>query len=173
MNWRLVAAALGCAGVLGVGAGVASYHVGRNADPTPEPPEPLFLMTARHIEGRPAWPPPNGSVAFNHEMIALLTMGAEAGAAAQAYARAEPEPPRRMSRQERRRAQQEERARLRAEREHAGGDRPAREQPRGTVEIVVRDRWGRVQVHRVERDDMRPRAYVPAPRRTFGPFGPW
>ena len=189
MNWRLVAITLGCACVLGLGAAIASHYIGRDtARQTP-----LFVTTAQKTDPRPSWPPSGGSVAFNGEMIALLTMGASVSAPSREPARAqrryiaeeEAEPPRHMSRQERRRAQQEERARLREERIQARDARAQAYEDRSregrartrhrraggdddSVEIRGRDRRG-VRSEPVEREafEDRPRVYAPAP---FGPF---
>jgi hypothetical protein len=182
MNARLIATTLAIAGVLGAGAGMASYYVGRDPGSSERGTVPLFLTSAQQSDSQPLWPPRSEAVAFNNEMITLLTLGATmSGAAQQAMAQdtIEPQPPKPMTRRERRRLQQEERAQQRAER--AYGARAQSRDSRGRVEgddveVRVWDRNGRhLQTRRVEREmEMeRPRAYAPGPARRFGPFGNW
>jgi hypothetical protein len=165
---------------------MASYYAGRDraVDPGRETVSsaPLFLSSAQQSDFRSTWPARSGSVAFNSEMIALLTLGATmSGSALQAMAQdtIEPQPPKPMTRRERRRLQHEERTRLRAERA-----RDARAQAHDVrdrndgddVEVRVYDRYGRqIRTRRVEREVRgdQPRADAPAPLRVFGPFGNW
>jgi len=185
MNARLIAITLATACVLGAGAGMASYYLGRDraaSEVAGASPVPLFLTSAQQPDTRPTWPTRSAPVAFNDEMIALLTLGATmSGSAQQALAQGslEPEPPKPMTRRERRRLQQEERVRLRAERAYG-----ARAQARDgggrvdgdDVEVRAWDRNGRhLQTRQVEREVEvdRPRARGRGPSRRFGPFGNW
>ena len=186
MNWRSIATALGCTGLLAGGAFAASQYFGP-VSPPPDSGQPpaLFLMAAQKADPKPSWPPSTGPVAFNNEMIALLTMGATVRPAIVAQhqepAREIAEPQAQGSRQERRRARQEDRARQRAERALAKASREARNaraqaSEDDQVEVSVRDRNGNpLRVRRVQRefDSEPPRASAPGPFRMFQPFGDW
>jgi hypothetical protein len=184
MHGRLIASTLAIACALGAGAGMASYFAGRDrATDARETtgPVPLFLASAQQSDFRQPWPTRAGPVAFNNEMIALLTLGARmSGSAQQAMAQGTIDlQPRRMTRRERRRLQQAERGRRRAERAHtAHAQAPdIRGRVEGNdVEVRVYDRHGNnIRTRRVEREaEMeRPGPYAPRRFRTFGPFGSW
>jgi len=183
MNARLIGTTLAIACVLGAGAGMASYYAGRDRATDGHEaigPVPLFLTSAQGSDARPAWPTRSGPVAFNHEMIALLTLGATmSGAARQAMAQGTIEQPRRMTRRERRQFQREERARQRAERAYEAYARAPDMRGRvegSNVEVRVYDRYGNnIRTRRVQREieaDL-PRAYSPRRARAFGRYGRW
>jgi len=190
----------GCACALAGGAALGSQHIASLSarpvveDATSQTQVPLFVQTAQQVEPGTAWRNRASSVAFNDEMIALLTMGANLAARPQApelQASNEDRPPlsRHASREERRRARREERERARAERAERRAQvraeraaRNARAEYRGDrdspdkVEVRVRDRRGtRIRTERVEPEvadrPPAPRAYAPGPFRMFGPFG--
>jgi hypothetical protein len=188
VNGRTAAVVLGCAGILIGSAGIASKHIWpRPADS--RAPVSLFAISAQKMEPS-AWPPSNADVAFNAQMIELLTIGANAARRAYAYgqqqqqqARQEEwqEPPslpmsRREAREERRRLQREERARQREEQAREYGERregwarqrderrQARRDGRDgeAVEILIRDRHGRVvRTQRVSREAYEARGQSP------------
>lgn len=162
MKARYLAAGTACFCLLSGSAAIASYYLGSTA----ERPIHLFALSAQQFDPRPSWPPRQHPVAFNGEMVALLTMGASVSAAARNAIRipaAEPAP-RPMTRRERRQAQREERARRRAEAYQARAQ--AAESDDG-VEVRVYDRRGRtVRSRRVHRE---PSRRLPP----FGTFGRW
>ncbi len=198
MNWRLLGIAAGCSGMLMGGAVAASHYLGSTTS-QPEDPALLFVQSAEQVAPSVSWPAKRGAVEFNGEMIALLTMGANAMATARPVAAGpdaqaqDTKPQQRGSRQERRRAQQERRTRSRAERaeraerqrferaraqaERAGARRAWAAASEDEMEVPVRDRNGHIlRMHRVEREveGRSPRsAQAPSPFRMFGPFGDW
>jgi hypothetical protein len=157
MDLRVVAMITGC---MLIGAGAAAYHradglfAGSSAALASAAPEvPLFMQAAVSAPAPTAWPS-NGSVAFYDEMLALRSAIAatptQTPRVATADTGSEPTPPR-------------------------AGTTPENSD---TVEVVIRDRFGRpIRVERVDRrrlaggganPPVRPRLYGPQP---YGPYG--
>ena len=174
MNLRFAAIITGC---MLVGAGAAAYHRvdGRSAAPAAELP-PLFMQAATGAPTSASWPP-SGSVAFYEEMFALLTP-LRPGPTTQAVTTpvaardgAPQTPP------------------VRVANTGAGGE-PTPQRPgvtpqqdnNDTVEIVIRDRFGRpIRVERVDRRRLAgsrgypppPGSYGSNPNAPYGPYGPY
>ena len=159
MNLRFAAIVTGC---MLVGAGATAYHRadGRLAAPAAALP-PLFMQAATGAPTSASWPP-GGSVAFYEEMFALLTIAATTRAA----------------------TPQADTTPVRAANVGTGGEpTPQRagatptQDNNDTVEIVIRDRFGRpIRVERVDRRLLAGgRGYPPAPNQFYGahPYGPY
>ena len=164
------------------GAAGAAYH--RVASPpaasVPAMP-PLFMQAVAEAPLSGAWPPEQ-SVAFYQEMVALLTTAATVAPApttARDAAAESPEP---------RAAEPPQRRGAPAANSEPAPQRPTVAPPRGNDTIVIRDRFGRpIRVERVDRrrfmdprmgPRMDPRAYPPHVDRRYGPYGayappPW
>lgn len=153
------------------GAAGAAYH--RAASPpvasaTVLPP--LFMQAVAEAPLSGPWPPEQ-SVAFYQEMVALLTTAATIAPAptAQVAAVASPEP-----------AEPPQRRSAPTANSEPAPQRPTVAPPRGNDTIVIRDRFGRpIRVERVDRRRyMDPRAYPRPYDRRYGPYGayappPW
>lgn len=151
-----------------VGAAGAAYHraAAPNATASSDAlPQPLFLQAAMETPPAATWPP-SGSVAFYEEMFALLTTTATARLAARAPT---PEPPAARSL-----AASDPRASTEEPTPQRAGGTPPRGTNTNTVEVVIRDRFGRpVRVERVDRRRFAgPRGYPP-PYRRYSPYGPY
>jgi hypothetical protein len=159
------------------GAAGAAYH--RAASPpvasaTVVPP--LFMQAVAEAPLSGAWPPEQ-SVAFYQEMVALLTTAATVRTAAREAAVESPEPRDATTEPLQRRGAP-------AANSEPAPQRPTVAPPRGNDTIVIRDRFGRpIRVERVDRrrfmdPRMDPRAYPPHFDRRYGPYGayappPW
>lgn len=162
MNLRFAAMIAGC---MLLGAGAAAYH---RADSRPAAPAPLAAMPPLFMQaatGAPAsavWPP-GGPVAFYQDMLALSTAVATARTAATQAAAPPPTV----------RADAPQTAQAPRPPQSAGGPPPRAD---NTVEIVIRDRFGRpIGVRRVDRRLLAGGRGYPPPRRHYGahPYGPY
>ena len=154
MNLRFAATIAGC---MLLGAGAAAYHRGDSRPAAPAPlaaMPPLVMQAATGAPASAVWPP-GGPVAFYQDMLALSTAVATARApAAQAAttpptvrdgAPQIPQPPQPP--------------------QSAGGPPPRGD---NTVEIVIRDRFGRpIGVRRVDRRLLAGGRGYPPPRRQY------
>ncbi len=162
MNLRFATLITGC---MLAGAAAAAYHRAEGrpfalASRAAELPMPLFMQAATGAPTTAAWPP-STSIAFYDEMFALLHTGPapqtqrpQAPArVATAGAGGEPLP------------------------QGAGGaPTPPGAASNDTVEIVIRDRFGRpIRVERVDRRLLAGRGYPQPPHRAYGPqpYGPY
>lgn len=178
MDWRLAGIALGCAGVVAAGAAISSQYFDGPA-PVTAAPVPAFMTSAVQAQLPPSWPPANAAIAFPAETLELLNVGTRIAtavreAAERDYAMAHRQQPPGQQQHAPRKQQPKARA----------------EQPRTpeTVDVQVRDRYGRiVQSRRVPREGYdepygysqpyghnQPYGYAPPRPRVLGPFfGEW
>jgi hypothetical protein len=169
MNWKLTILAMGCM-TIGVAGTLASRHLMADTpEATRQPPTPpLFAQAATQTPTHALWPR-GEAVAYHADMRALLTMAATPKVAAR---EAEPEPPARNARTQEAHPPRNTSSR-RAHRNRNRGNAPGRD----TVEVEVRDRYGRrIRVERIEREAIdRYRAYAPSRRQGpfFGPLRPY
>jgi hypothetical protein len=160
MDLRFVAMITGC---MLIGAGAAAYHRADGLFATSgatlasgAPEIPLFMQAAVSAPAPAAWPS-SGSVAFHDELLALrsaiATTPSQAPRVAAADTGSEPVPPR-------------------------AGAAPL---DNDTVEVVIRDRFGRpIRVERIDRRRLAvggayptpvpPRMNGPQPYRPYGPY---
>lgn len=166
MGWRALGISLASAGVFAASAAFSWQYLGPAAPRTAEPPPPAFMTAALQIEPQSTWPHADRPVAFYDEMTALLTWGASIAVAARTPA-TEPE----VAVADHRPAAEPKRS-ARKKQPKAREPVYARSEPE-TVEVQVRDRYGRVvQTRRVicESYDEPTQAYAPPRQRLFGPF---
>jgi hypothetical protein len=167
MGWRVAGIALGCAGVVAASAAFSSHYFGRGA-PAAAAPVPAFMTAALQAPLSPSWPPANAAIAFPAETLELLNVGARIAAAAREAAERDFA----MAYRQQQHAVRKQQPKARAE------------QPRTpeTIDIQVRDRFGRVvQSRRVPREGYdepyghnQPYGYAPPRPRMLGPFfGEW
>ena len=148
MNLRFAAIITGC---MLAGAAAAAYHR-FDSRPRAEPTTPLFLQAAIAAPTTATWPP-SGPVAFYQEMRALVSTGPTQHTSPYASQQQMPQqaPP-------------------------GTGGAPPPPTANDTVEIVIRDRFGRpIRVERVDRRMLAPPQGYPqqsSPRPPYHFYGP-